>query len=187
VSYRAVITGPRIQLRIAEQQNKLAERQQELHEKQFALSEQQFRFAIFGAVEQKWISDFQEMMAHLFELANRASTIHILLQDNNLLASHFQEEQQKLISLRHDAGALISRIWLHLGAETQHATEFVRLLRQWFFYLNEEYDPDVWVQRQTDIFVGARKIIAEHQEKIGFKEAQVTSAEREQPQLPTFP
>jgi hypothetical protein len=77
VSYRAVVTGPRVQIRIAKQQNKLAERQQALHEKQFALTEQQLRFAIFGASEQKWISDFQEMLANLFELANRAVIIHI--------------------------------------------------------------------------------------------------------------
>ena len=73
VSYRAVVTGPRVQMRIAQQQNELAERQQALHEKQSALTERQAHFAGIGASEQKWISDFQEMLAHLFELGFRAS------------------------------------------------------------------------------------------------------------------
>jgi hypothetical protein len=47
----AVVIGPFVQTRIAQQQNKQAE-------KQFALTEQQARFASIGASEQKWISRF---------------------------------------------------------------------------------------------------------------------------------
>ena len=60
-------------MRIARQQNKLAERQQALHEKQFTLTEQQLRFTMIGVSEQKWISDFQEMLGSLLEIGFRSS------------------------------------------------------------------------------------------------------------------
>jgi hypothetical protein len=73
VSYRAVVTGPKVQMRIAQQQNELAE-------KQFALTEQQARAVSIGALEQKWISDFQEMLGHLFALGFSASSIILRLK-----------------------------------------------------------------------------------------------------------
>ena len=100
VSYRAVVTGPRVQMRIAQQQNELAERQQALHEKQFALTEQQLRFTIFGASQQKWISDFQEMLAHLFGLGHRAAIIHMALQATpDLGHAHPDINQTKLLAI----------------------------------------------------------------------------------------
>ena len=75
VSYRAVVTGPRVQMRIAQQQNELAE-------KQFALTEQQARVASIGASEQKWISDFQEMSARLFALGFGVSVIILKLKES---------------------------------------------------------------------------------------------------------
>jgi hypothetical protein len=69
VSYRAVVTGPRVQMRIAQQQNELAERQLTMHERQFAVTEQQLRFTMFGAFEQKWISErlipLSQVLPHL--------------------------------------------------------------------------------------------------------------------------
>jgi hypothetical protein len=98
VSYRAVVTGPRVQIRIAQQQNELAE-------KQFALTERQARFVSIGASEQKWISDFQEMLAHLFALAFRANLILLTLKKSSDL-----QKMAELNDLHIEAVNLISRI-----------------------------------------------------------------------------
>ena len=98
VSYRAVVTGPKVQMRIAQQQNELAE-------KQFALTEQQARVASIGALEQKWISDFQEMLAHLFALAFRANLILLTLKKSSDL-----QKMAELNDLHIEAVNLISRI-----------------------------------------------------------------------------
>jgi hypothetical protein len=196
VSYRAVVTGPRVQMRIAQQQNKLAERQHALHEKQFELTQQQLRFAIFGASEQKWISDFQEMLGNLFGIAQRSGVIHGLLQNS----PEAYTEMAKLVELQNEAAALISRIWLHLGRhmlpvtpnsecapndalgiqnkieqlrmqmETSRSVRtFVGMLRTWFFP-QEKFDYSVWTNQQEDIFAAALRIISEHEAKIGFNQ-----------------
>jgi hypothetical protein len=170
VSYRAVVTGPKVQIRIAEQQNKLAERQQALNEKQFVLTEEQLRFAIIGTSEQKWISEFRDMLETLFGLADRASVLHSLIKDTPAL---FLQHGDELIALRDKAATLISRIWLHIGADTDRAMGFVTMLRQWFFYdsnTDEQFDGPIWVQRQHNIFTAAQRIISEHQAKISFNQ-----------------
>jgi hypothetical protein len=101
VSYRAVVTGPRVQMRIAQQQNELAE-------KQFALTEQQVRVASIGVSEQKWISDFQEMLAHLFALGFRASLIILTLKKSS--------DQQKSAQLRLIP---LSQVHQHIGVAGQ--------------------------------------------------------------------
>jgi hypothetical protein len=52
VSYRAVVTGPKVQLRIAQEQSELTERQLVMQEKQFQATLHQLQFAVFGATEQ---------------------------------------------------------------------------------------------------------------------------------------
>jgi hypothetical protein len=78
VSYRAVVTRPRVQLRIAQEQHKLTERQLALQEKQFEATLHQVHFTVFGASQQKWIDDFRDMLSQLFGLSGRASVIHLL-------------------------------------------------------------------------------------------------------------
>ena len=168
VSYRAVVTGPRVQMRIAQQQNELAERQQALHEKQFALTEQQLRFTIFGASQQKWISDFQEMLAHLFGLGHRAAIIHMALQASGLDHAHPDINQTKLLAIHNESNDLISQIWLHLGS-ADSVTEFVKILREWSLF-TKGFDHNVWAQRQRDIFMTALRIISERQAQIGFNQ-----------------
>jgi hypothetical protein len=195
VSYRAVVTGPRVQMRIARQQNKLAERQQALHEKQFALTQQQLRFTMIGTPEQKWISGFQEMLGSLFEIGFRSSIIHMTMQRK---LPDSQQEQNKLIDLQHQAVALISKIWIHLGRDvievkpdieraracnddlslqnyiqelhmqfevSQNAVKFPNMLRSWLFP-NEQFDHSVWSEQEQDIFKAAQRIISIHQAKI---------------------
>jgi hypothetical protein len=193
VSYRAVVTGPRVQMRIAQQQNELAERQQALHEKQFELTKQQLRFAIFGASEQKWISDFQEMLGYLFDVAFRSSIIRGTLQK-------LPELNTELVELQNEAVALISRIWIHLGRDmlpvkpdsefasndeldlqnkiaqlrmkleaSRSVRTFVEMLRSWFFP-EGQFDYLVWARQQEDIVAAALQIISEHEAKIGFNQ-----------------
>jgi hypothetical protein len=142
VSYRAVVTGPKVQMRIAQQQNELAE-------KQFALTEQQARSASIGTSEQKWISDFQGMLAHLFALGFRAISIILRLKDTAASSNRATQLLSDLTSIHIEAVTLISRIEFHLGRERQ----FVRLgfrtiITEWFFpkpqFDEQSFDQDVW-------------------------------------------
>jgi hypothetical protein len=170
VSYRAVVTGPKVQMRIAQQQNELAE-------KQFALTEQQARFASIGASEQKWISDFQEMLAHLFALGFRA--ISIILRRKDEAASSDQQRTTQLLSdlnsIHIEAVNLISRIEFHLGRERQFVISGFRIIiTEWFFpkaqFDAQSFDQDVWTKRERDIFESAQRIISEHEAKIPFNQ-----------------
>jgi hypothetical protein len=172
VSYRAVVTGPRVQMRIAQQQNELAE-------KQFALTEQQALFASIGASEQKWISDFQEMLAHLFALGFPASVIISTLKE-----SADQQETAQLNDIHIDTVNLISRIQFHLGRERHSVrNDFVIMLKLWFFpnvkFHAQSFDQDVWTKKELDIFDSAQRIISEHEAKIPFNQTAAAQEEQE--------
>jgi hypothetical protein len=79
VSCRAVVTGPRVQLRIAQEQSKLTERQLTLQERQFQTTLHQLEFTVFGTAEKKWIDDFRDMMSQVFALSDEASILHLML------------------------------------------------------------------------------------------------------------
>jgi hypothetical protein len=172
VSYRAVVTGPRIQMHIARQQNQLAE-------KQLALTEQQARFSSIGASEQKWISDFQEMLAHLFAIGFRASLIIMTLKK-----SSDQQEAAQLRDIHIEAVNLISRIEFHLGRERRSVRfEFATKLKLWFFpnveFDAQSFDPNVWSKNELDIFESAQRIILEHEAKIPFNQTAAAQEEQE--------
>jgi hypothetical protein len=63
VSYRAVITGPRIQREIAERQSALNNRQIELQQGSLALATSQLRANLLGSYDQKWIEGFRDTLA----------------------------------------------------------------------------------------------------------------------------
>lgn len=168
----AVVIGPLVQMRIAKQQNKQAE-------KQFALTEQQARFASIGASEQKWISDFQDMLAHLFALGFRASMIVMRLKK-----SSDPQLNAQLSDIHIEAVNLISRIELHLGREIFIVrNHFGIMLKEWFFpnvqFDAQSFDPAVWTKKQSDIFEDAQRIISEHEAKIPFHQTAVGQGEQE--------
>jgi hypothetical protein len=177
VSYRAVVTGPKVQMRIAQQQN-------ELTEKQFALTEQQARVASIGALEQKWISDFQEMLGHLFALGFSASSIILRLK-------RLEPSDQMTIQLLSDLNSthieavnLISRIEFHLGRERQLVRSgFRMIITEWFFpkaqFDEQSFDQDVWSKKERDIFESAQRIISEHEAKIPFNQTAAGQEEQE--------
>ena len=177
VSYRAVVTGPKVQMRIAQQQNELAE-------KQFALTEQQARVASIGALEQKWISDFQEMLGHLFALGFSASSIILRLK-------RLDSSDQRTIQLLSDMNSthieavnLISRIEFHLGRERQLVRSGFRIIiTEWFFpksqFYEQSFDQDVWSKKERDIFESAQRIISEHEAKIPFNQTAAGQEEQE--------
>ena len=74
VSYRAVVTGPRIQREIAREQFNLTTRQLELQERSIALAGAQVSANIVGASDQKWVEAIREVVAEI-ELACRR-TLH---------------------------------------------------------------------------------------------------------------
>ena len=130
-------------MRIAQQQNELAE-------KQFALTEQQARVASIGASEQKWISDFQEMLAHLFALGFRASLIIMTIKE-----SSGQQITAQLSDIQIEAANLISRIDFHLGRERKFVrSEFWIMITEWFFpkaqFDAQSFDQDVWTKCLTE-------------------------------------
>jgi hypothetical protein len=159
-------------MRIAQQQNELAE-------KQFALTEQQARVASIGASEQKWISDFQEMLAHLFALGFRANLIILTLKE-----SSDQQATAQLSDIHIEVANLISRIEFHLGRERFLVkTDFRIMLMEWFFpkvkFDAQSFDQDVWTRKQRDIFERAQRIISEHEAKIPFNQTAARQEEQE--------
>ena len=65
VSYRAVVTGPRIQREIAQRQFDLNNRQIKLQEETLALATRQLRANLLGSSDQKWIEAFRDTLAEL--------------------------------------------------------------------------------------------------------------------------
>jgi hypothetical protein len=157
-----VVTGPRVQLRIAREQSKLTERQLALQERQFQTTLRQLEFTLFGAAEQRWIDEFRDMVSQLFALSEEASVLHIYLDHD----PNNSKELDALNKLNVEAFKSISKIWLHLGNE--HEEEFTAKLRPWFFFPGEKFNNNIWVERQREIFVVAQKIMSERREKISF-------------------
>jgi hypothetical protein len=168
VSYKAVVTGPRVQRRIAQEQAKLTERQLSLQEKQFRTTLHQLYFTVFGAVEQRWIDTFRDMLSEIFSISDRMALLEGVQQEGVI----DEKQVDELIELRDEASKLISKVWLHLGHEGK---EFVFKLRRWFFSIDEalnheQYNKDVWFRRQIDVFNAAQEIMSERREKISFNQ-----------------
>jgi hypothetical protein len=72
---------------------------------------------------------------------------------------------EEIIQLRDEAAKLISKIWFHIG---QEHIQFINGLRQWFFFIDEEFDMKVWAQRESEIFEAAQKIMSERKEELSF-------------------
>jgi hypothetical protein len=88
--------------------------------------------------------------------------LHIFLNDN----PNNPQELEKLNELKVESFKLISKIWLHLGNE--HEKEFTAKLQVWLFFPGEEFDNEIWVERQREMFIVAQKIMSERKEKISF-------------------
>jgi hypothetical protein len=76
------------------------------------------------------------------------------------------KETDELNEIKVEAFKVLSKIWLHLGPEDKE--ELMSKLRRWFFFPNEEFNHEVWQERQREIFHVAQKIMSERKEKISF-------------------
>ena len=91
VSYRAVVTGPRLQREISREQFGLTSRQLDLQERTAVAN-------LLGAADQKWIEDFREVLAELHGLITEAGSIQRaqkVLQD----PAYKDERENELLGL----------------------------------------------------------------------------------------
>lgn len=127
VSYRAVVTGPRIQREIAQQQFRLTNRQLDLQERTIALTEAQISANLVGIADQKWIEGFRDAIAQLDALINECG---ILLRVQHSGKASLPQ-QERLLELGNLAQALISKIVLMVGRLLPEL-RFVGKLRAWY-------------------------------------------------------
>src|SRR3954464_8686574 len=159
VSYRAVVTGPRIQLQIAKQQNDLANRQHELNERQFELSFRQARSPIVSAMEERWITEFQITLSDLFSGAAKLQNIRQLWE------THPDIRMDEAVQLQEQLSALIAKLRISMDSESSHATAFMLFLRRWSF-AQDKLDVNGWVSQEWEVYDLTQTIIGERRARI---------------------
>lgn len=126
VSYRAVITGPRIQREIAERQSALTSRQIELQERTLALATRQLRANLLGSSAQKSIEAFRDALAEFIGVVGEKLPIMAARIEHP--ESGFRTD--RLLELMARGELLINQIRLLLGSwDAQGA--FTLELRKW--------------------------------------------------------
>ena len=127
MSYRAVITGPRIQREIAKRQSALSNRQVELQEGSLALATRELRANLLGSYDQEWIDGFRDAPAELMGLVGeRLPIIQARVQNPE---TGFRSD--RLFEIVNRAGLLINKIRLLLGSSDTRVPAFIRELRSW--------------------------------------------------------
>jgi hypothetical protein len=127
VSYRAVITGPRIQREIADRQSAFNNRQIELQQGSLALATRQLRANLLGSYDQKWIEGFTDALAELTGLVTEM--LPIMQTREQHPEADFRPDRVLEILAR--ASLLINKIRLFLGSSDTRALAFSVDLRNW--------------------------------------------------------
>ena len=112
VSYRAVVTGPRIQRKIARDQAELTGKQLALQERTVALAESQMSATLLGAADQKWIEEFRGAVAELAATANERGQILDLQRQQPDIGA---DRVRRAIELGYRFGFLRGQISLLVG------------------------------------------------------------------------
>lgn len=155
VSYRAVVTGPRLQREISREQFGLTSRQLDLQERTAVAN-------LLGAADQKWIEDFREVLAELHGLITEAGSIQRaqkVLQD----PAYKDERENELLGL---IPRLVAKISLMVGPPG----ELLQLINDWFSTAGNEGG-----ESGSKAFACASWIIAQKQAGIA---ARITAIER---------
>jgi hypothetical protein len=165
VSYRAVVTGPRIQREIARSQFELAGKQLALQERTVALTEAQMSATLLGAAEQKWIEDLRETIAELEGLI----TEHGLIRDTQNQSSERLFRIDRAIEIGFRVDLLIAKVHLMVGPA---GGELTRLIRTW----NTAQDLEARIVLVFQVFDLAWQIIEQKQAGITARLAAVNRA-----------
>jgi hypothetical protein len=165
VSYRAVVTGPRIQREIARSQFELTGMQLALQERAVALTEAQMSATLLGAAEQKWIEDLRETIAELEGLITERGLIYDT--QNQSSDPSFQIDRALEIGNRLDP--LVAKIRLMVGPA---GGELTRSIRPWITAQDLEAR-NVWAFQVFDL---AWQIIEQKQAGITARLATVDRA-----------
>lgn len=158
VSYRAVITGPRIQHEIAKRQSVSNNRQIELQQESLALATRQLRANLLGSYDQKWIEGFRDALAELTGLVGERVPIIQARKENPEVG--FRSD--RLLEIGDRAVLLINKIRLLLGSSDTRAATFIRELRKWLFVADLTESADIGEK----IFVTAVALIEEREKQI---------------------
>jgi hypothetical protein len=125
VSYRAVVTGPRIQREIARSQFELTGKQLALQERAVALTEAQMSATLLGAAEQKWIEDLRGTIAELEGLITERG----LIWDTQKQSSDPLFLINRAIEIGNRLDPLLAKIRLMVGPADDG--ELTRSIRKW--------------------------------------------------------
>lgn len=129
VSYRAVVTGPRIQRGIARDQFVLTSKQLALQERTVALAEAQMSANLLGAADQKSIEDLRETITALEGLiTERGLLMEVNPHVQNLTADQSVQRLDRAMELGNRIDPLIAKIRLMVGPA---GGELTRSVWQW--------------------------------------------------------
>ena len=155
VSYRAVVTGPRIQLEIAS--------------RQLALQEKIASANLLGAVDQKWIEDFRETFIELHGSWQQLATIKEVQQEPR--NAGFQVE--KTVELQRRNFGLMCKILL-LVEDGQAGAHLMKLLNTYHADLGTPGD----IKASAEASAQALRIIQQKQEGIAARIAAVEQGKK---------
>ena len=146
ISYRATITGPRIQRQIAE-------KSLETSREQLRFQRQQAEATLYGAYNQRWVDKFSEKAA---ELITSASEIQTISGDRKATRKMSEEVVNMLLKSNRSYQITLNETKL-LVNENDQSDEFFRSVSE--LLLIEGYDAEKINAAQTRSVVLARSII----------------------------
>jgi hypothetical protein len=158
VSYRAVVTGPRIQREIAQEQYRLTDRQIAVQEATVALSDRKMRADLLGSYDQNWIDTFRATLAELVQLIMERMPIIDIRKNNN---PEYQSE--RLIEIGNGMALLIVKLRLLLGSSNPDHLSYITEIRNW---ADPKQDLDEWRALGHEIITRGNAIIAKREEQI---------------------
>jgi hypothetical protein len=161
VSFRAVVTGPKIQLQIAQQQFNLNERQLTIQSKAVELQGKQISANLMGAYDQKWISEFRDTMAEAIATLGQFRLQKGVQRQMEMSGQEFNMDAY--IGVQTKSDILIQRVKFLLEDDyTIHSDLFMKLME-----LSLVDRPDVnYSAKESEIHTMAIAIIRERRNRI---------------------
>jgi len=146
VSYRAVVTGPRIQREISQESLKIAARQ-------VALQEQSLSANLIGIADQKWADGFADMAAEFASLMNERASLEAVRRQHQVLTA---DQNRRLTEVSRQLLFLNARIGLWVSEEDDPGMEFLKILGNW---KSESGGSSEYLEAQVGFIHGARAVI----------------------------
>jgi hypothetical protein len=143
VSYRAVVTGPRVQREISREQFELTSRQLDLQERAMAAN-------LLGTADQKWIEDFRVAIAELEGWVTEQG----LIVDTQKKTGNPNYDIDRLLEITRQVEPVIAKVRLMVG-QTSPNMPLVAVVRQWLV----AGDMTKRVALGAEVFAAAHQII----------------------------